>query len=210
MRMFSIRPSPRPSASEDGRCHPSGSTAGRPIRLSALLLPAVAVFLSLTVAFPAAAQRSSLPLVPDVARQPPSNSILSGGRTDANRPQRPGDLSVEIASVAAAALGTVGGAVLGYQLDRRVFSWDGGDDPGIHGFLGGWFFGGAVVTPFVTHMVNKRRGSLSSAYLASSLIGGIGMAGLYAVGSPAGIVFIFGAPLAQAVSAATIERRTTP
>jgi hypothetical protein len=208
--MCHIRPFPRRAAPEDGSCQPWSTTACRSIGRSAFLLSVIAVFLSLTVAFPAAAQRSSLPMVPDVGPSPPSNSILSGGRTDANRPQRPGDLSVEVASVAAAALGTVGGAVLGYQLDRRVFSWDGGDDPGIHGFLGGWFIGGAVVTPLVTHLVNGRRGSLSSAYLASSLIGGIGLAGLYAVGSPGGIVFIFGAPLAQAVSAATIERRTTP
>jgi hypothetical protein len=213
MSVCPIRPSARRAAPEMDRHHPSGSTARRPIRRRRVFLLAalaLALSLSLTVPFPAAAQRTSAPLIPDAAPSGPPASILAGFRADANRPSRPGDLSVEVASVAAAALGTLGGAAIGYHLDRNVFSWDGGDDPGIHGFLAGWFMGGAVATPLVAHLVNGRTGSLPSAYLASSLIGGLGMVGLYAVGSPTGVVFLFGAPFAQAVSASMIERRTTP
>jgi len=119
-----------------------------------------------------------------------------------------------LAGAGGAAIGTLGGAFLGYHLDRSGPNWgcaQGCEDPGLYGLVGGWFIGSALLTPIAVHLANERRGSLSSSYLASAAIAGAGMLSLAAVGgSPVGAVILLGAPVAQVVSAVTIERRSAP
>jgi hypothetical protein len=132
-------------------------------------------------------------------------------RLDSLRPVRTADETRFLAGVAGAAIGALGGAYLGYQLDYNGFNWGcehACEDPGIYGLTGGWFVGPALVTPLAVHLVNRRRGSLPTAYLSSALIAGVGIAGLVAVGSPEGAFILLGAPLVQAISAVRIERGT--
>jgi hypothetical protein len=132
------------------------------------------------------------------------------GAVGASSVMDPGPASVTrlaAAGAAGAVAGSFGGALVGYHLDRQLFGWDGGDDPGIVGAVGGWFIGSALLTPLAVYLANGRRGSLSSSYQASGLIAGAGWLGVMATGSPGGVVFIVGAPIAQVVSATTIQRR---
>ncbi len=132
---------------------------------------------------------------------------------DPNQPPPPDAWKLGLAGVAGSVLGSIGGAHLGYRLDREHFNWGcehGCEDPGIWGLMGGWFLGSALTTPMSVHLANGGRGELSTAYISSALIAGAGLAGLLATGSPSGALFLVGAPLAQVISAVLIERRVAP
>jgi hypothetical protein len=119
------------------------------------------------------------------------------------------DVTLVLAGVAGATVGALGGALLGYQLDRDGGNWGcarGCEDPGLLGLAGGWFVGSALTTPLSVHLANGGRGSLPTAYLSSALIAGAGMAGLAVAGSPEGAFILLAAPVAQVVSAVLIER----
>jgi hypothetical protein len=119
------------------------------------------------------------------------------------------DVTLVLAGIAGATVGSFGGAFLGYQLDRNGGNWGCGhgcENPGLLGLVGGWFVGPALTTPLSVHLANGGRGSLGSAYLSSALIAGVGMAGLTVAGSPEGAFILLAAPVAQAVSAVLIER----
>lgn len=108
-----------------------------------------------------------------------------------------------------AVVGFVGGAVLGYQLERRYFPCS-CDDPGLVGLIVGSAMGSAVAIPIAVHVANGKRGSLGRSLGASALIGSVGLLGLSATASSeAGLVFLFGPPLAEIGVSVSIEQSST-
>lgn len=123
------------------------------------------------------------------------------------RAKEASDVGLFLGGAAGAAVGSVGGAFVGYHLDRQHFPIDSGDDPGLIGALGGWFIGSALVTPLSVYLANGREGPLSTAYVSSAVIGTLGLVGaLSTANSSAGLFFLFGTPVAQAISATVIAR----
>lgn len=102
--------------------------------------------------------------------------------------------------------GFVGGGLLAGSMACRIGC--AGEHPGLDQGLIGAVAGAAVLTPFTVHVANERRGSLPAAYAAAALITAVGIAGMYEAGNPAFVIFLFGAPLAQLVSAVWIESVT--
>ena len=107
----------------------------------------------------------------------------------------------------ASSVGFVGGALIGYQIERRGWSCA-CDDPGLLGMWAGSFVGPAILTPLLVHHANDRRGSLRRGYQRSAFIAGAGMT---AVLIPVPL-FVLGTllvvPAVQAASAVKVERRT--
>lgn len=126
---------------------------------------------------------------------------------DSLRVRRADGLTLGLAGVAGAAVGTLGGAFLGYQLQRNAGGEYGGGD-GSNGLLIGWIVGSALTTPVSVHRANGEQGSLSSAYRSAALIAGAGVAGLLVLGAPEIAFVLVGAPVAQVISAVLIERRS--
>ena len=175
-----------------------------------LVVLAAAILLATAAPTPASAQSLTAAGL-SAGRAAPALPALPGLAIEPRAVRQPAnDLALALAGVAGAAVGTVAGAYLGYQLDYETFHWDcenGCEDPGLLGLLGGWFVGSALTTPLSVRLASGRRGSLSTSYLSSAIIAGAGLAGLLTVGSPEGAVFLLAAPVAQAVSAVVIERR---
>ena len=119
-------------------------------------------------------------------------------------------LLLTVVGAAASLGGFYGGGMAGYEADRQHFHWEYGDSPGFVGFMGGSLIGGALATPLLVNAANGGRGSLRTAYGASALIAGAGVAAL-AIDhrAPPGTIIFLAAPLAQVVSAVVIERRTS-
>jgi hypothetical protein len=115
------------------------------------------------------------------------------------------------AGVVASAVGAVGGAIVGYNLDHGGARWGcahGCEDPGLIGLVGGWMIGPALATPLAVHIANDGRGSLGASLLPALAIGVGGLVLVHGAGKAAPVPF-FAAPVAQVVSAVTAERRTT-
>lgn len=176
---------------------------------TSLLIPVTLTLLA--VATPVSAQWRAEPILP--AGQAPSGTMVPPPLLLPESLQSRPDTTVTLVVVGAAnaVIGSLGGAYLGYHLDRNYFNWGcefGCEDPGLTGLLGGWFLGSALTTPLPVHFTNGGQGSLPTAYLSSVLIAGAGMAGFLAAGSPGGALFVLAAPVAQVISAVLIERRT--
>lgn len=176
---------------------------------TSLMIPVTLTLLA--AAAPVSAQWRAEPILP--VRQAPSVSVVPPALLLPDSLQSRPDHAATLAMIGAAnaVIGSLGGAYMGYQLDRNHFNWGceyGCEDPGLTGLLGGWFLGSALTTPLSVHYANGGRGSLPAAYLSSALIAGAGMAGFLAAGSPGGTLFVLGAPVAQVISAVLIERRS--
>ncbi|HEX7241177.1 MAG TPA: hypothetical protein VF263_12965 [Longimicrobiaceae bacterium] len=109
-----------------------------------------------------------------------------------------------------ALVGFVGGAFLGYHLERNG-GWDCRcDDPGLAGLIYGAAVGTSFAVPTAVHLSNDRRGSYGRSLGVSLLVGLLGVAGLHAAdGSEAGLIFLLGTPLAQVATSVAIEQRTS-
>lgn len=174
---------------------------------------AVASLLALGCVSPLAAQFRALPAVPVVRTVPSAVDPLVLRSHDIQEPEQTVDRPLPLVGALGAAVGSLAGAFVGYHLDYNVLNLDcerGCEDPGLPGLTAGWFIGSALTTPPSVHLANHRRGSLSTEYLSSAVIAGVGMAALLALGSPEGAYIALGAPVAQVISAVLIERRTTP
>lgn len=174
---------------------------------------ATSALMILAAAGPLTGQWRAEPIVPVAgtsarAVDPPALRL-----PDSRQSTPPDDYTLTLAGIASAAVGALGGAYLGYKLDYNGFNWGcehGCEDPGLLGAVGGWFIGSALTTPLGVHLANGSRGDLSRAYVSSGVIAGVGLGALFLVGSPAGAIPLWGAPLAQVVSAVVIERRGRP
>ncbi|MFW6079631.1 MAG: hypothetical protein ACODAE_08420 [Gemmatimonadota bacterium] len=142
---------------------------------------------------------------PATALGTPRLPIAAGRQTD---PAGTGKLF--LAGVGAAAVGSLIGMYVGYQLDRGHFHWGcerGCDDPGLYGLMGGWSLGPALTTPLGVHHANGRRGALGRSYASSALIAGGTVA---AIAFEAWAFAVLAAPVLHLVGAVTIESGATP
>jgi hypothetical protein len=118
-------------------------------------------------------------------------------------------VAVGLSGLLGAAVGFVGGAYLGHEVERKWYDCQ-CDDPGLAGLLLGSFIGPAVVTPVAAHLANERRGSLGFSYAAAATIAGMGVFLLGATfnSSTAAEFVIVATPIAHAISSTVIELAT--
>jgi hypothetical protein len=113
------------------------------------------------------------------------------------------------AGLLGAAVGFVGGLYLGSELENAYFPC-GCDDPGLAGALFGATAGSALVVPITVHLANGRRGSFKRTLGASASVGAIGLLGMLAsIRSEAGLLFLFGAPIAEVAVSVISEQRSS-
>lgn len=178
----------------------------RPVLLSASVFAALAA-LALTADGIAAQRRPDADVrstyaVPQIVESVPPHVI---------QPRIPADDtgSMLVGGALGAIIGFAGGAALGYHLERRYWPCN-CDDPGIGGLLIGSAAGSTLAIPTAVHLANDRRGSYPRVLGASALVGVAGAFGLFTtISSEAGLLFLFGTPVAQAVVATLVERSTT-
>lgn len=169
---------------------------------------ATSVLMVLAAAGPLAGQWRAEPIVPVGGISARAVDPLPLRFPDSRHSPSPDAFTLTMAGIAGAAVGTVGGAWLGYHADRW-WCQQGCATSGYTGIFVGWFIGSALTTPLSVHLASGRRGSLSRGYLTSGLIAGAGM-GCVVLDCPLGPYIVWGAPLAQVISAVLIERRPRP
>lgn len=105
------------------------------------------------------------------------------------------------------ALGGVAGGYAGVALQGR--SAQACEDCGLESFVVGAMVGSSLGLPLGVHLADAGSGNLLTGIWASMLIGGAGIAAVYAFDSPAPYVVV---PLAQLVASIAIEnhRRSSP
>jgi hypothetical protein len=114
--------------------------------------------------------------------------------------------SLVVAGVLGAVAGFAAGATIGYKLERRYWPCS-CDDPGLLGLIVGGAVGPILTVPTAVHIANGGRGPFGRALGASALAGGIGFLGLLGgADSEAGLLFLFGAPIAEIALSVRIER----
>jgi hypothetical protein len=173
---------------------------------------ALAIFALLAGATPSTGQWRAEPLLRVMQSSSIAIELASDQVALSPTARPPGHLKLAVVGVTGAAIGSVGGALLGYHFDVKEARWGcerGCEDPGLVGAVGGWFVGSALATPLAVHLANSRRGSLATAYLSSAVVAGAGMVGMMAAGSPGAAFVLLGVPAAQVISAVLIERRVT-
>ena len=120
---------------------------------------------------------------------------------------------VAVVGLLTSAAGFVGGAYLGYVVERSDLGWDCGcDDPGLEGLLYGAALGPVLLTPLSVYLANRRQGNLLVSLVVSAGIAAVAIAGLHVVGGgtwPLFLIPIFAPPVAQAFSAALIAECTS-
>lgn len=102
--------------------------------------------------------------------------------------------------------GVVGGAILGYRLERSYWPCT-CDDPGWAGLIVGGAVGSALAVPTAVHFANHRQGSLGMSMAAAGVVAALGLFAFEATGaSDAGVLTLLGAPLVQVALSVAIER----
>lgn len=114
------------------------------------------------------------------------------------------------AGLLGAVVGFVGGALAGYQIERRFFPCS-CDDPGLIGLIAGGIAGPVVAIPVSVHLANGRRGSFTRSLGVSALVAAVSAVGLAATSdSEAGLVFLFLPPFVEIGLSVGIEKSTSP
>jgi len=105
-------------------------------------------------------------------------ALISPGVARAQEDPQASTASLALPGLAGAAVGFLGGGLLGMGIERSFLPVT-GDDPGLRGALIGSGLGSALLAPVAVHAANEGEGSLKVAMLASVGAMGASYAALY-------------------------------
>lgn len=127
-------------------------------------------------------------------------SVVGGAPTRTN---------LVVAGTLASVVGMVGGAYVGYHMERKgLLPGCRCDDPGLEGLIYGSLVGAAVAAPLSVHSASGGRGRLDASLGAAALIAAASALAVSAGDGRALPVVVLGTPLAQGLAAALIQSRS--